>query len=265
MARRSLDLGMVALHAVMALALALPGLESQALRLLLGLPLALISPGYALTAAIFPRPTLGRSNRLLLTLALSICATILCGFGLNRSPWGMQRQTWTIALATVTLAACIIALGRRALAGGAAVPAGRGAGLGMRPGQALLVGLALALVAGTIVLARQEARLKPPAAVIQLWMLPDSTPATVRIGITSVGEAQGVFRLVVARGGFTLREWSSLTIAPGQSWEERMTFDPKQPGAGPFEALLYRSDQPGEVFRRVALSTDDPPAPAAQP
>ena len=256
---------MVALHAVMALALALPGLESQLLRLLLGLPLALVLPGYALTAAIFPRPTLGRSNRLLLTLALSICATILCGFGLNRSSWGMQRQTWTIALATVTLAGCIIALGRRALAGATPAPHGPGAGLGMRPVQALLMGLAVALVIGTVVLARYEARLKPPAAVIQLWMLPDGGPATVRIGITSVGEAQGVFRLVIARGGFALREWNSLTIAPGQSWEERVTLDSGQLGAGPFEALLYRSDQPGDVFRRVALSTEDPPAPAAQP
>ncbi len=248
------DLGLAAGHAVLALALALLEVSSPAARLLVGAPLALLTPGYALAAALFPRPTLGGAERLLLTLALSLGSSILCGFGLNLLPWGLRPATWAAALALLTLACCALALARRSRVGAAAAPEDTPTRLAFSPGQALLFGLALAVVAGTVALARHEATLQPAADVIQLWMLPaPDVPRTVRLGVTSVGVAEGRFRLVLSRGGFTLREWPDLAVRPGQTWEERLDLSGGQPGSGPFEARLYRADRPDEVFRRVAL------------
>ncbi|GAB4215670.1 MAG: hypothetical protein OHK0022_55840 [Roseiflexaceae bacterium] len=242
-------------HALLALGLGLFEVSNPVVRLLVGVPLVLITPGYALAAALFPRPTLDGPARLLLALCLSLGVSVLCGFGLNLLPWGLRAETWAIGLGALTLACCGLALIRRLRAGLPPNPAQDAPSrLGLGPGQALLLGLALAVVAGTIALARHEATLQPAADVIQLWMLPvPEAPQTVRLGITSVGEAQGRFRLVLARDGFTLREWPDLTIAVGQTWEERLDLSGFQPASGPFEARLYRADRPDEVFRRVAL------------
>jgi hypothetical protein len=37
-----------------------------------------------------------------------------------------------------------------------------------------------------------------------------------------------------------------------------LTLDGRQPGSGPFEARLYRAEEPNVVYRRVALWFDTP-------
>ena len=94
MSRKSFDLALVCALALAALILALLGTSSPMLQLLLGLPLVLVLPGYALTAALFPHGALGGADRALFTLGLSLCAAILCGFVLNRTPWGLRPESW---------------------------------------------------------------------------------------------------------------------------------------------------------------------------
>jgi uncharacterized protein DUF1616 len=273
MSRKSLDLALVCTLALAALALNLLGASSPALRLLLGLPLALVLPGYALTAALFPHRALGGADRALFTLSLSLSAAILCGFVLNRTSWGLQPESWAVALSDIVLGGSLIAFARRHLipAGSASIardepartapsetaPRSR---LGLNVGQSLLFGLAIAVIAGAVLFARSEAALRPAPDVIQLWMLPGDTAESpmLRVGINSVGPAAGDFRLQIERGGYIIREWPSLTITPGQRWEETLMLQGRQLGSGPFEARLYRAEEPNVIYRRVALWFDTP-------
>ncbi|MFL5804821.1 MAG: DUF1616 domain-containing protein [Roseiflexaceae bacterium] len=273
MSRKSLDLALVCALALAALALTLLGVNSPALGLLLGLPLALVLPGYALTAALFPRRTLGGADRALFTLSLSLSIAILCGFVLNRTSWGLRPESWAVALSDVALGGSLIAFARRQLLPARSASVARDEQAHTAPsetatrprlslsiGQSVLFGLAIAVIAVAMLLARSEAALRPAPDVVQLWMLPSDTaePHTLRVGLNSVGPAAGDFRLQIERGGYIIREWPSLIITPGQRWEETLTVQGRQLGSGPFEARLYRAEEPNVIYRRVALWFDTP-------
>jgi hypothetical protein len=268
MSRKSLDLALVCALALAALTLTLLGASSPALRLLLGLPLVLMLPGYALTAALFPQRTLGGTNRALFTLSLSLSTAILCGLVLNRTPWGLRPESWAVALSDVALGGSLVAFVRRRLISARATQGelalmpqpGATGRLRLSIGQSLLFGLAIMVIAGALLLARSEAALRPAPDVIQLWMLPvDGTaPPRLRVGVNSVGLAAGDFRLQVERGGYIIHDWPSLSITAGQRWEETLTIQGRHLGSGPFEARLYRAEEPDMVYRRVALWFDMP-------
>jgi uncharacterized membrane protein len=266
MSRKLFDLALACAFALATVALTLLGVSSPALRLLLGLPLALVLPGYAMMSALFPRRTLGGVERTLFTLSLSLSTVILCGFVLNRTPWGLRPESWAVILSDVTLGASLIAVARRHLiparpasqaheqeTSTAQPPTAGRLRLGLTVGQTVLFGLAIAVVASAMLLARSEAALRPAPDVIQLWMLPGDQAAIVRVGVNSVGPAEGTFRLQIQRGGYIIHEWPSLTITAGQRWEQTLTLEGRQPGSGPFEARLYRSEEPSVVYRRTAL------------
>jgi hypothetical protein len=260
MRRNLTDLLVVSGLALAALATTLLGVEHAAPRLLLGLPLAIILPGYALAAALFPRPSLPDADRALYTLGLSLCASILGGFALNASPWGLAPASWAVLLAYITLGGCVVAFARRQLPPSepaALQPAGANPSrpaYGLSLGQGLLFGLALLVVAGAVGLARAEAGQRPAADVLQLWMLPDTDgdgPA-VRVGLTSVGPAVGTYRLQLMRGGYRIHEWPAITLGPGERWEATLSLAGRQPGAGAFEARLSRVDDPHTTIRQVS-------------
>ncbi len=61
------------------------------LRIVLGLPFLLFSPGYTLVAALFPRKEgLGGIERLTLSFGISIVVVSLIGLILNYTPWGID-------------------------------------------------------------------------------------------------------------------------------------------------------------------------------
>jgi uncharacterized membrane protein len=61
------------------------------LRIILGLPLVLFFPGFALITALFPRKeSLSDIERLGLTFGLSLAVVPLIGLGLNYTPWGLR-------------------------------------------------------------------------------------------------------------------------------------------------------------------------------
>jgi hypothetical protein len=270
MSRKSFDLALVCALALAALVLTMLSVSSPALRLLLGLPLALVLPGYALTAALFSRRAVGGADRALFTLGLSLSTAILCGFVLNRTPWGLRPESWAMILSTVVLGSSLIAFVRRLSSTGStsktdaepaqpaqSVAAARSR-LSLGVGQSLLFGLAIIVIVSAVLLARGEAALRPAPEVIQLWMLPGDTAAspTLHVGLISVGLAAGDFRLQIERGGYIIHEWPSLSIAPGQQWEQTLSLPGRQPGSGAFEAHLYRAEEPNVIYRRVALWLD---------
>lgn len=251
--RRNADLLVCAGLAMLALLLTLLGLASGPLRLALGLLLVLVLPGYTLAAAAFPTPTLARSERLLYTGGLSLIVTILGGFVLNWLPWGLQPTSWALLLSYVTLGGSIVALVRRA----PITSAVQRAPIRLGGGQALLLGLAALAVVGALLVAQSEAAQRPAPDVVQLWMLPGASGASVRLGVITSGPVGGDYRLVLQRGGYTLREWPALRLADADRWQATVELPARQSGRGPLEARLERIDRPG-VERQVQLWLDQP-------
>jgi len=103
--------GMVLITDIFVLA---PGLSETALRNILGLPLVLFLPGYALIAALFPaRSDLDGIERTALSFGLSIAVVPLIGLGLNYTPWGIRLLPVLISLSVFTIGMCLLAYFRR--------------------------------------------------------------------------------------------------------------------------------------------------------
>lgn len=91
-----------------------PGLSETVLRNILGLPLVLFLPGYALIAALFPaKSDLDGIERTALSFGLSIAVVPLIGLGLNYTPWGIRILPILISLSIFTFAMCGLAYLRR--------------------------------------------------------------------------------------------------------------------------------------------------------
>ncbi len=88
--------------------------EISPIRIILGLPLVLFLPGYALIAALFPRKDdLDGIERVALSFGLSIAITPLLGLGLNYTPFGIRLTPILIVLSVFTIALAIGAWVRR--------------------------------------------------------------------------------------------------------------------------------------------------------
>ncbi|AHB12998.1 MULTISPECIES: DUF1616 domain-containing protein [Dehalococcoides] len=83
------------------------------LRLLFGLPLVLIVPGYALASVLYPsKLSLSRSSRLMVSLALSLSVSMLAGLVLNYTV-GLGQESVLCTLCSLSLIFCLAAIGRR--------------------------------------------------------------------------------------------------------------------------------------------------------
>jgi len=92
-----------------------PGLSETAVRNILGLPLVLFLPGYALIAALFPaKSDLDGIERTALSFGLSIAVVPLIGLCLNYTPWGIRLLPILISLSVFTFLMCGLAYLRRA-------------------------------------------------------------------------------------------------------------------------------------------------------
>lgn len=89
-------------------------LPSNPLRIVLGLPFILFSPGYALVSALFPKKAaLEGVERIALSFGLSIAIAPLIGLILNYTPWGIELYSILVSLAVFILVASIAAWYRR--------------------------------------------------------------------------------------------------------------------------------------------------------
>lgn len=253
MARKRLDLLLVMAAAALALGLAFLPLGDSALRLVFGLPLALLLPGYALTAAAFPLRALSLPEQVLLSLGLSLALAALGGLLLNLTPWGLQAGTWALLLGGATLGAGGLALwrqSRQALALPKRVP------LGLSARQGFLLGLAALIALGALGLARFGASQQATPGFTQLWILPAEAAGdnTVRLGISSHEAAAARYKLQIKAAGAVVGEWPSIALDPGGRWETTIALPTSRERAGTVEALLYRADDPDTVYRRGALA-----------
>jgi uncharacterized membrane protein len=242
------------------------GLNYTAARALLAVPLVLIVPGYAITAALFPHANLGFAERLLFALGASLATVILGALLLNLLPWGLQPSTWAALLVGTTLVAMLIAWVRTRPAeshepvrtsGRAISPRVRPQNLssGFNFSQPLLLLLAVLVVGAALELAHAPAPVQGYQGYTLLWMLPGeaSQPTTVRLGIRSKEFLPTSYKLQVTVNGQVIHEWPSLALKPNMQWQAQLQLPAAQLEQAPVEAKLYRLDQPEKVYRQVVL------------
>lgn len=111
-----LDLAFVILFTLLGIPFVMipPLNEISPVRIILGLPLVLFLPGYALIAALFPRKDdLDGIERVALSFGLSIAITPLLGLALNYTPFGIRLAPVFTVLSVFTISLAICAYVRR--------------------------------------------------------------------------------------------------------------------------------------------------------
>lgn len=84
------------------------------LRIILGLVVLFLLPGYTITSVAFPyRHQLGWLERLAFSFGLSVATTLLVGLGLNYTPWGIRPVPLLVVLLPASLVIMVFALYRR--------------------------------------------------------------------------------------------------------------------------------------------------------
>ncbi len=264
-----LSLLLVNLCTVTLILLALPGgplpVPLGAVRLLLGLAVALFCPGYAVQMALFPRRnTLDGAERLALSVGISLALVPLLALGLDLLPWGIRLGSAVGAEAGVTLLASGLAWARwRRLPPGErwewnifwADITGSSEPL---PRFWLGIGLALVLVLGLTFLLTVAHRARWGEPVTEFYLLgPErqaggyphrgavGEPVTVTVGIVNRERVPVEYRLEVADGERLLGQAGPVRLSPGAAYEGPVSFIPARPGDRVrVTFLLYRNGLP---------------------
>lgn len=264
MKRRSIDLLVVGILAVVTACLAvLLTIDMQhtnfvAIRLI-ALPLVLVLPGYACTAAIFPRRDQSFATLLVFSLAASLILVISLGLLLNLTSMGLRTPSWAIALASVTLLACLIADRRRRPYPYSPVFSGRFRlqAVGFTLDQWLLVSMAIIVLASAFTLSIIGAIQQPRKGFTQLWMLPGSNTPThsiVRLGVNNLEVGPMHYRLIVNMNGKVMKAWPLLELQSGTQWQSTLSL-PLAPRNKTLrlEATLSLENTPNKTYRYVVL------------
>jgi hypothetical protein len=218
-------------------------------RVVFAAPLALILPGYALTAAAFGSRRPGRLERLPLTLGVSLVCLALGSLLLNYAPGGIGGVAWTVLLVLVVLLSCVAAARRRGRAPHKSSSVAR-----LRPSAATaILGIgSLALVTAALILAQATFEADHVDGYTQLWIVPPApTDISARIGVTSEQQQSRGYRLAIEVEGRSSPMIRSFELEPSHTHIVRV-----RPGqsASPvrIEAKLYLRAHPHTVYRRVS-------------
>lgn len=92
------------------LAIYVPVLNETPVRVILALPVILFIPGYWIILALFPKEKdIDITERLVLSIGVSIAVVPLIGLGLNFTPWGIRLDPIVIALTVFTVGIMLVA------------------------------------------------------------------------------------------------------------------------------------------------------------
>jgi len=258
MLRRNLDLVLVVGLAIGGLLAALLTDLYPVIRGVLSVPLLIALPGYSLTAALIPdRQSLGRTERTVLGVGMSIVLVILCGLLLNLLPAGITNVTVSVSLAAFSLAATAIGLLRRrgqpdhepaVDLDGPEIGDAPEAVVGRRRerpngyGPEFLA-LAVILTVAAVFVGVLGAVRAPSTQFTQFWLLTGSDPNVIQVGIRDEEGQPIQYRIEVETQGQVLR---SAEIDLGQGDDTVQTIKlPALTGLTPqtVTARLYRLDQ----------------------
>lgn len=251
MLRRILDLILVLNFACFAVALVYFDQNHGLFGLLFGLPLALFLPGYSLTTALLPASTQEYPARLTYSVGLSFAIAILAGMALNLSPNGLKPLPWALILGGITIPLTIVALVRRLRE----AEEGPRFSLQLKPVHGLLLAAALVVLVGGYSLTRNGAISEGYAGFTQAWLLPcDSADAgCLRVGVRNLEHEAVQYRVDLLAGGEVASDWATLELEPGAGWDWTVQLTAEQLAADEAELVVYRLDQPDQVYRHATL------------
>jgi len=228
----------------------------QSFRVAFALVLVLVLPGFAITV-LFPRRTLSLAEGLTIGLGTSLAIAALGGVALNWMPGGIRASGWLVMLgSSVLLCTAYIRRKRPAqLSEWVAELKPRRQG-SLRSG--LLFGFAALLVTAALLVARYGAIHQPVDGFTEFWALPSDRAGvpSVHLGIQSDEKIAEHYRLELRYGDVVIRVFPDIQLEPGQSWETDVTLPSSSINNVSIEALLYRTDHPVTVYRRVTLWSD---------
>jgi len=217
---------------------------------ILALPFILLVPGNALISAIFPESSLSKLERFLFAIGLSLAVVILSGLALNISPWGLQTNSWLNILSVITLVASVIAIWRREK-----IPAKESTPerFYLPARQVLLLGLALLVIGFSLNLTLTPRSPDNSQGYTSLWILPGpaTQPDSILVGIHSQEFETTHYSLQVIYNGQPKQKWPDISLEPGTQWQQNISMPV---GQGLVEAVLFRLDSPGIVYRRVSTT-----------
>lgn len=246
------DLAVVSALSLLALiSIALP--LGDWLKVVAGVLLVFVLPGYAIAAAIFLPGDIRRDLRVVLTVVFSIACSALGGLALQ-IVLRLNRPVFATLLLGVTGACMLVAARRRAEAG----PTDDAAPMrlllpGIPSVLALLAAIAIGGWAIAIATAGQHRQFEREHFTA-LWMLPEATPgsnppgAPLRVSVANHEGKRIFYTLRVRQGGKTIRRWH-LDLPASHQWSSTVPA-PKPAGGVPVVAQLLRD---GRIYRRVAL------------
>ena len=237
----------IAIAGVIVLVLIVLDAYPKALLNMLSVPLVLVLPGLLLTLLLFPRNSLGLPERLLLSVGLSVTFIALSGLLLAWTPWGLQAKTlWIALLVSLAVGGTILFLRRR-----------------REPGEKISFQsfnfnarqwILMVLAAIVTVMAVRVASTPTPQPGLQgytmLWVRPAEIANTVRVGVESE-EFQTTRYQLKYEFNDTVREGAVIRLEPGESWQRDIYVPVDKLAGKSFTVLLYRLDEPENVYRRV--------------
>jgi hypothetical protein len=250
--RARFDLGLAVLLACLGLISSLWTGEPAALRLILGGPVVLVIPGYALSVALLPDPAVDWPTRVLLTGGLSVACLALAGIALNATPFGLNPVSWGVFIWALTLIAAAVAVARTRMLPVVATGSqtNRLRSIPMRP--AAIVTLAGLTLLGAMWIAVTPVAEQPQQGYTLLWGTPSTSDQsnTIQFGVRSLESGPTNYHLRIVSGDQVIRD-VTLALNPSDEWDADLTLPESSSGA--YEALLYRDDAPGVVYRRVLV------------
>ena len=218
------------------------------------LPFALALPGYALSAALFPRGALSRSERVVYSFVFSLSATAVGGL-IAQTALRLGFGVWIGLLTAITLAAAVVALRRDRGWTAPRATARERSPVGILGAAAMLASLAIAT--GAVAVAVHGARSQQARQhFASLWAVPEGGARATAIEVGVWNHApRARFRLELRRAGGTIRSLR-LSIPGYGRWQARL---PIPPGARS-DRLLIALFEAGSSrpYRTVELDPGPP-------
>ncbi|MCZ7396197.1 MAG: DUF1616 domain-containing protein [Candidatus Methanoperedens sp.] len=256
----------------------LPPLNATPARTILGIPMVLFLPGYALIAALFPRKSdLDGIERLALSFGLSIAIVPLIGLGLNFTPFGIRLIPILFCISLFTFLMCFISYYRRSK-----LPEKERFEVPFpyiysslkeevlnsksRVDKILTIILIFSICISIIALIYVIASPKQGEKFTEFYILGDNGKAenyptqqvvgvnsSIIIGITNHEYGQINYTLNISLENDTLRT-VRVKLAHNSTWEERVSFTPERTGDNlKLEFLLFKENNFTAPYRNLHL------------
>jgi uncharacterized membrane protein len=239
--------------------------------ILCGLPLILLVPGYTLTEALFVQQSdaatvsrigilrpFGTSDRLVLSLGLSLALVIIDGLLLSILPMGLVQPSWAVSLAVLSTVFSLIALYRRRAMSTNTSQKGSARLLRFTFYEGLLFLLTLVIVVSAFLYSTLAAQQQQQQSTFtQFWMVQakqTNHSCAVLIGIQSFEASSTQYKVVLLANGSQLHNWPAVTLAPKQQWYQSVTLNSGDIESAYIDAQLYRLDKPGSIYRETHIT-----------